>query len=166
MFLAGLAPLAAQGPANPEIGKTQPPLELPGQGPGNLNLPPMFPAPLEQQHPLIIPGSPFAPGNPGYPSGPGLGHLEGPGDFLGRSGYPSGVVGIREVGTYHTIPEKYSPYHVRPAIEPHLAGRLVRNQLLQLCLPFGDPPAPDKTPEGDKGKDKDPEKIKEPIRDK
>ncbi len=47
-----------------------------------------------------------------------------------------GVFGIREKGTYHAIPQYYSPYHVRPLLPPDIVGACVRSTLAKLGIPI------------------------------
>jgi len=110
---------------------------------------------------------PLAPPAAGLLPQPGVGVVPGSGPIGPDGPFPDGhldhhvVYGCREIGCYHVCPVYYSPYHVRPLMDPTLAGSLVRSQLAHLCIPLT-PPAKDKEKETEKDKEPD----KEPIRDK
>jgi hypothetical protein len=112
--------------------------------------------------PGVPAGGPLLPGLPGLPpGGPLLPGLEpGVPPLPPPDGEPfphHAVVGHREIGCYHVCPEYYSPYLVRPVINPSLAGHLVRKALTQLCIPL-DLPKIDKDPDAEKEKEKEQEK--------
>jgi hypothetical protein len=115
------------------------------------------------------------------PPGP-MGPPDGPGDHLP----PHAIIGHREIGCYHACVEYYSPYHIRPLLEPSIVGQLVRHRLAQLCIPLpqgeqdkgptpifsipGSAPRPvligSSTSSGDKEKDKDKDNEKDKDKDK
>jgi hypothetical protein len=90
----------------------------------------------------------------GMPPGIGFPHEEIP--LPGGHIDPHAVIGVREIGCYHACPTYYSPYHVRPWMEPALAASQVRSQLAHLGIKIT-PAEKDK----DKEKNKDDEKGKD-----
>jgi hypothetical protein len=110
-----------------------------------------------------------APIIPGIPPGPGLlPRPLVPGDFpVGAVTHPpvNVVYGVREIGCYHPCPEYYSPYHVRPLIEPAIAASMVRSQLAHLGIKVN-PPDDDKAKEKIPEQPKEREELKEPKRDR
>lgn len=126
---------------------------------------------------LLPPGAQLGGLPPGGPI-PG-GHVPGTGPFgfanPGQGPVPQGgVVGIREKGCYHAIPQYYSPYQVRPLLPADAVGRNVRAVLTKMGISLVQPTSEkdlemEKEAEkekDDKEKDKEKDKDKEPIRDK